>query len=102
MHVCKHTDANTEWDSSSTCCVTVDDVKTCAINRLVVLQAQLEGSHPELPREAPVLSKIMSPAAATELHWPRLPAVAIFGCFVADADGEAHWYTAAAAVHQSS
>ncbi|WIA30769.1 hypothetical protein OEZ86_000829 [Tetradesmus obliquus] len=49
-------------------------------------KAQLEGSHPELPREAPVLSKIMSPAAATELHWPRLPAVAIFGCFVADAD----------------
>jgi hypothetical protein len=30
----------------------------------------------------------MSPAALTELHWSRVPAVAIFGCFVADADGE--------------
>ncbi|KAF6254575.1 hypothetical protein COO60DRAFT_1642231 [Scenedesmus sp. NREL 46B-D3] len=49
-------------------------------------QAQLEGSHPELPRESPVLSKIMSPAALTDLHWSRVPAVAIFGCFVADAD----------------
>lgn len=35
-----------------------------------------------------MLSKIMSPAALTELHWTRVPAVVIFGCFVADDDGE--------------
>jgi hypothetical protein len=63
------------------------------------LQAQLEGSHPELPRESPVLSKIMSPAALTELHWSRVPAVAIFGCFVADEDGKQRSACASTALH---
>lgn len=53
-----------------------------------LLQAQLEEGHPGFPRESPVLSKIMSPAAMAELHWTRVPAVVIFGCFVADEDGE--------------
>jgi hypothetical protein len=51
-------------------------------------QEQLEQGHEGLPREAPVLSKIMSPAALTDLHWARVPAVVLFGCFVADEDGE--------------
>eukprot|EP00878_Enallax_costatus_P042615 GHUV01050037.1.p1 GENE.GHUV01050037.1~~GHUV01050037.1.p1 ORF type:complete len:113 (+),score=10.40 GHUV01050037.1:59-397(+) len=52
------------------------------------LQEQLEEGHPNLPREAPVLSKIMSPAAMSDLHWTRVPAVVIFGCVVADEEGE--------------
>jgi hypothetical protein len=47
----------------------------------------MEAGRPELPREGPVLSKIMSPAALDDLHWSRVPAVVIFGGFVADADG---------------
>ncbi|KAF8068340.1 hypothetical protein HT031_002029 [Scenedesmus sp. PABB004] len=57
------------------------------VTMLPAQQAALEGGEAGLPRESPVLSKIMSPAALAELHWARVPAVAIFGCFVADDDG---------------
>jgi hypothetical protein len=33
------------------------------------------------------LSKLMSPAALSELHWSRVPAVVVFGCFMADDEG---------------
>lgn len=52
------------------------------------LQEQLMKGHPNLPREAPMLSKIMSSAAMSDLHWTRVPAVVIFGCVVADEEGK--------------
>lgn len=51
-------------------------------------QAELEQGDAGLPRESPVLSKMVSPAALTDLRWSRVPAVVIFGCFVADEEGE--------------
>jgi hypothetical protein len=60
----------------------------CCLCTRACMQAELEAGHAGLPREAPVLSKMMSPAALTELHWLRVPAVVIFGCFVADEEGE--------------
>lgn len=51
---------------------------------------ELEEGQQHLPRESSVLSKMMSPAALSELHWSRVPAVVVFGCFVADAQGECY------------
>eukprot|EP00878_Enallax_costatus_P042963 GHUV01050496.1.p1 GENE.GHUV01050496.1~~GHUV01050496.1.p1 ORF type:complete len:165 (+),score=27.93 GHUV01050496.1:486-980(+) len=59
-----------------------------SLTMMPATQEQLEEGHPNLPREAPVLSKIMSPAAMSDLHWTRVPAVVIFGCVVADEEGE--------------
>lgn len=50
-------------------------------------QVELQEGLQHLPRESAVLSKMMSPAALSELHWLRVPAVVIFGCFVADEEG---------------
>eukprot|EP00879_Flechtneria_rotunda_P025814 GHRR01027461.1.p1 GENE.GHRR01027461.1~~GHRR01027461.1.p1 ORF type:complete len:271 (+),score=75.01 GHRR01027461.1:661-1473(+) len=54
------------------------------VTMVPVTQADLEQGHASLPRESPVLSKIMSPASLTELHWSRVPAVVVFGCFAPD------------------
>lgn len=43
-----------------------------------------------MPRESALLSKMLSPAAVSELHWTKVPAVVIFGCFVGDEEGEWH------------
>jgi hypothetical protein len=51
------------------------------------LQEQLEAGTPELPREAPLLAKLMCPTAVAQFKWSRVPAVVIFGCFVADEAG---------------
>eukprot|EP00879_Flechtneria_rotunda_P028734 GHRR01030950.1.p1 GENE.GHRR01030950.1~~GHRR01030950.1.p1 ORF type:complete len:185 (+),score=50.77 GHRR01030950.1:424-978(+) len=58
------------------------------VTMVPVTQADLEQGHASLPRESPVLSKIMSPASLTELHWSRVPAVVVFGCFAPDETGK--------------
>lgn len=52
------------------------------------VQADLQEGRHHLPRESALLSKMMSPAALSELHWTRVPAVVVFGCFMADEEGE--------------
>jgi hypothetical protein len=51
------------------------------------MQAELQEGRHHLPRESALLSKMMSPAALSELHWSRVPAVVMFGCFMADDEG---------------
>ena len=55
--------------------------------RLQPVQEQLEAGAPELPREAPLLAKLMGPTAIAQFKWSRVPAVVIYGCFVADEAG---------------
>jgi hypothetical protein len=57
-------------------------------------QEQLETAAGDLPRESPVLAKLLSCAAVSQFKWAKVPSVAVFGSFAPEEEGG---YPAAAA-----